>query len=193
MIRQLQTAALSALILLPFTGEPAVATDACEDLWYTRNLIMHRAGYCFGSKLGQAMFDTSDCSESSIALGRLEQLQVEEIRDTERELGCEKNTNRDWLNIQDRLTRQLLEVLPINQGYGSTCIGWAGEEVPLRSAPDNRSPKLGVIRPGDDVGYEHVSMGDWSFVSTYSEGWNLTGGGWYDTAQYEEVCQRYTD
>ena len=36
---------------------PAAADERCHDLWFARNAIMDRAGYCFGSVLGQAVFD----------------------------------------------------------------------------------------------------------------------------------------
>lgn len=42
-------------------GQNAAASRSCDDLWYARNAIWHRYGYCFRSARGQAAFDTSAC------------------------------------------------------------------------------------------------------------------------------------
>ena len=47
--------------LLSLCVTPAFALDHCEEWWFTRNLVFDRAGYCFSSPLGQAVFDNSDC------------------------------------------------------------------------------------------------------------------------------------
>ena len=44
---------LLVLLLIP---APVRALEICDDLWFTRNLLFSRAGYCFGSVLGQTVF-----------------------------------------------------------------------------------------------------------------------------------------
>ena len=68
---------MRALTLLLFLiASPAAASDVCHDLWFTRNLIMDRAGYCFGSMLGKATFDNSDCTGKNVSLDAGDQLMV---------------------------------------------------------------------------------------------------------------------
>ena len=51
------------LLLTPVT---AVADALCDELWLTRNMVFDRAGYCFGSNLGEAIFDNSDCNSRGV-------------------------------------------------------------------------------------------------------------------------------
>ena len=83
-----------ALILL---ASPAAAADVCDDLWFTRNLIMDRAGYCFGSALGQAVFDNGNCIGKSVSLSTQLQRQVAEIRELEKQIPCKVDTARTRL------------------------------------------------------------------------------------------------
>ncbi|MCK5500992.1 MAG: YARHG domain-containing protein, partial [Tritonibacter mobilis] len=55
---------------------PAVAGDYCADLWFTRNAIIDRAGYCFGSTLGQRLFDNGDCIAKSVSLSDADKAKV---------------------------------------------------------------------------------------------------------------------
>ena len=60
----LRLSAMKRLALLcALLASPAAASDVCDDLWFTRNLIMDRAGYCFGSVLGRA---ARTCRKGSI-------------------------------------------------------------------------------------------------------------------------------
>lgn len=53
---------------LSLFAAPVLASDTCHDLWFTRNAIIDRAGYCFGSPLGQAIFDNTGCIGKSVNL-----------------------------------------------------------------------------------------------------------------------------
>ncbi|MEP3279221.1 MAG: caspase family protein [Stappiaceae bacterium] len=74
------------------TPRPTSATNTCEALWYERNAIFARNGYCFGSARGQAAFSNAGCraglSAGQIPLSQNERRQVAEIRASERNLGC---------------------------------------------------------------------------------------------------------
>ncbi|EBA16598.1 hypothetical protein RSK20926_22774 [Roseobacter sp. SK209-2-6] len=57
-----------ALSALPLSTTTAFADESCNDLWFTRNAIINQAGFCFGSNLGQALFDNGDCIAKSVPL-----------------------------------------------------------------------------------------------------------------------------
>lgn len=70
---------LFASLALPFLATTAQADGRCNDLWFTRNALINQAGYCFGSNLGQALFDNSDCQGKSVTLSPEAQRQVAQI------------------------------------------------------------------------------------------------------------------
>ena len=71
------------------TGQAMAAS--CYDLWYERNEIFDRNGYCFSTQLGRDTFDNSDCWTKNPKLTRAEQRRVEQIRQEERRRGCKVN------------------------------------------------------------------------------------------------------
>jgi len=58
-------------LLLAALAAPAAALEICDELWFTRNLIYDRAGYCFSSPLGRAVFDNSDCTGSALKIAEI--------------------------------------------------------------------------------------------------------------------------
>jgi hypothetical protein len=81
---------LIATMALIAAAEPALA-QSCYDLWYERNEIYDRNGYCFSTRMGRQTFDNSDCWTSSPRLSRAEQRRVDQIRRQENRFGCEVN------------------------------------------------------------------------------------------------------
>ena len=110
----------SILIALPL---PALADDICHDLWFTRNLIMDRAGYCFGSILGKSTFDNGDCTGKSVALGTAATEMVARIQASEKELACKVDTGQPVLDLEDADFRRTLTDLPLRSPFESACIG----------------------------------------------------------------------
>ncbi|ATG44010.1 YARHG domain protein/Domain protein of unknown function [Phaeobacter piscinae] len=176
------------LLLLPL---PALAQDGCDDLWFTRNLIMDRAGYCFGSTLGQSVFDNSDCLGKSVALDPHSNRQVQEIRGLEQFHGCKVNTKRRQLALNDTHLRRLLVDLPIRDEFESACLGWLGGPVPLYSGHSAGTARIGLIQPGDVIGYSHLPVGNWSYVTTHTSDWRVKSGGWYDRSAAPEQCRDF--
>lgn len=84
----LEAVAMGILLTLP---EIALAQDSCYDLWYARNEIYHRNGYCFQTRLGRQTFGNMGCYTNSPRLSRSEQARVEAIRREERRRGCNVN------------------------------------------------------------------------------------------------------
>jgi len=70
--------------------QPALAAS-CYDLWYERNAIYDRNGYCFSTQLGQETFDNSDCYTDNAELSRREQRQVDRLKNEEDNRGCNVN------------------------------------------------------------------------------------------------------
>ena len=68
------------------TGQAMAAS--CYDLWYERNEIFDRNGYCFSTQLGRDTFDNSDCYTDYPDFTRSEQRRIKQIKREERRLGC---------------------------------------------------------------------------------------------------------
>lgn len=69
------------------TGSIA-AGASCNDLWYERNSIFDRKGYCFKTDRGKRSFDNSDCFTSNPSLTSAERSRVNEIKRLESQMGC---------------------------------------------------------------------------------------------------------
>ena len=72
----------------------ALANDGCDDLWFTRNLIFDQVGYCFGSPLGQAVFDNADCTAKTPQLSDQDRTRVDAIEAEEARWDCRVDTSK---------------------------------------------------------------------------------------------------
>lgn len=75
---------------------PAAAQDywslSCGDLWYRRNAIFARNGYCFKTDRALRVFGNENCRyyvEADVPMSQGERRQVEILRDVERQKGCQ--------------------------------------------------------------------------------------------------------
>ncbi len=75
---------------------PATAQDlwsqSCGDLWYQRNAIYARNGYCFKTDRALRVFGNENCRfyvEADVPMSQSERREVEIIRDVERQKGCQ--------------------------------------------------------------------------------------------------------
>jgi hypothetical protein len=146
------------LMLLPM---PAAA-DGCGDFWYMRNLIADRAGYCFNSPLGRAIFGA--CGAGAPRFTTRDEAAMARIREVEDEFDCAIDTDKTELTDWWPRDWSAITVLPIPTGYDSGCIGWTGPEVPLHAAPDAAAATVGAIRAGDLIVWSHEDEGAWQFV-----------------------------
>ena len=154
---------------------PALA-DYCEEAWLTRNLIFNRAGYCFGSVLGQSLFDNRDCHTKSPTLSAQDQQIVNDLREAEEWVGCRVNTGATTLSIRNLATRMALPTLPVPDevgGYG--CFGWRGAVVPVYWDIRQDSKVVAQVQPGDDVFWEYYPRGPWSYIGIRRGGQLLEG------------------
>ncbi|MDQ2088700.1 DUF4453 domain-containing protein [Marimonas arenosa] len=182
---------LSALLLAAST--PASA-DVCDDLWFTRNQIMDRAGYCFRTPLGQSVFDNSGCIGEQVSLNAQARRQVEDIRARESALGCVVDTKRRNLDLPDIAIRWNLRDLPVADEYESGCIGWLEPVTSLHSGRDSASAIVGWIEPGDNVLYGHWTADNdpWLFVTVWSpDSPRFKSAGWLGLSTNEKSCRNW--
>ncbi len=150
-------------------GSAVSAQAYCEDLWLARNSIMNDNGYCFGTPLGKAIFDNSDCSTKSPKLSAQESRRVAAIQNQEKLDECKVNTKKTSLDIELFELRQKLVIQPIIDGFESSCVKYNGQSpIPLYADQDTNSQILGHVQPGDSVNFSHYSEEDkpgWGFAS----------------------------
>ena len=149
---------------LIFAAGPAAALDVCDDLWFTRNLVFDRAGYCFGSVLGQAVFDNADCTTKSPNLNAADKAVVERVRAAEAEWGCKVDSGRSQLNVERIWFRALLSDLPIPSGYESACVPYIGAPTEALAGRSLGAEPVGRLEAGMTVLFEHQSEPGWEFI-----------------------------
>jgi hypothetical protein len=168
-------------------ANPAAALDACDDLWFTRNLIFDRAGYCFGSALGQAVFGNDGCTTKTPQLSHEDKGIIERACAFEDQLACNVDTTRQSLDVDLIAVRKAMTDLPITDGLESACIGWKGPETPLFQAQTSTSDITGYARSGDTILWLHESVGSWSFITVSLDGVPQTAG-WVQIELTEGSC-----
>lgn len=167
---------LAATCLGGLSASPAAAqveaniTPAhCDQLWYLRNLIMDRAGYCFQSRLGVVIFDNAGCSGTEIQLSAAQQEQLDRLAGLESALSCKVDTDASSVNIWDADFLAALRDLPIADGTESSCLGWTGPRTPVFDGYSEGSRVIGFINPGDDVHSGFLAVGEWKPVTIYRD------------------------
>lgn len=189
----------AALLSLCLVAGPAAADvwdygpGECNQLWFMRNLIMDRAGYCFGSTLGQALYDNSDCRGKQVTLTAAQQRQVAKIQKLERQIGCKVNTGRRQLDAPLMPLLRRLRDMPLPDNGASACT-WAGPPLSLRDGYSPGARAIGQVDAGDRIEFGWIGEGSWN-VFTISKGGY--GGpimlGWLDTGRvnFEGSCTNW--
>lgn len=180
---------ISAFLILLLANTQTAWADIenpCADLWFSRNAMLDRAGYCFSSTLGKALFDNSDCTTKQPQVPDRTAAQIALIRQLEQGNSdgfydkCHIDTSLATLDLPDQGLRKQLEFQPATDGGTGICFGYQGEEQPVYAAPWETATKLGMIRQGDDVTLAHLDWNGWSF-STISNNGRARVMGWYRT------------
>lgn len=141
---------------------------------------MDRAGYCFGTNLGKALFGNVGCTGKKVSLATSSKATIRQIRALEARYTCRINTRRNRLELKDVAIRMRLVDLPIFDELPGGCLGWMGDATVLFAAHDRAAAKIGNIEAGDFVKVEHTPVGDWTYVTVYERNWSrLKSGGWY--------------
>ncbi|MBL4812014.1 MAG: DUF4453 domain-containing protein [Rhodobacteraceae bacterium] len=170
-------------VLLGFVALPAAALELCDELWFTRNLIFDRAGYCFGSALGQVVFDNAGCTSGAPNLSPQAQQLVEYIRSEEVDWSCAVNSDGQRLAVDFQAIRMAITDIPIPSGFVSSCFGWRGPGLALRAAHDVTAAQTGMVEKGDDIIWEFERVDGWSFIIS-SRGNGAMG--WMQEPQMDE-------
>lgn len=158
---------LLCLFPLLLLASPLYAIEGCEDVWFTRNLVMDRAGYCFSTPLAQTLFDNSDCTGTEVTLTPADTALLARIRSLEAQHGCNVDTSRTWFDMPDILFRKALSVLPVRMDGQWGCLGWTGPQTPLYSGYHEPFHAIGRVDPGDYVLFEHEGTGQWQYVTVH--------------------------
>ena len=73
-------------------AQDGLSSMSCGDLWYRRNEIFARNGYCFKTDRAIRVFGNQGCRfyvEADVPMSRAEREEVEILRAIERRKGCE--------------------------------------------------------------------------------------------------------
>ncbi|MEM6322770.1 MAG: DUF4453 domain-containing protein [Pseudomonadota bacterium] len=166
--------------LLMLVPAPTLALQYCEDLWYTRNLAFDRAGFCFGSNLGQAVFGNDGCVGTDVAPGGRDAPVVARIKELERIAGCAIDTSQARrLSIPDIAYRAFMTDLPVATDLESACVGYRGDVLPVRAGRLSDDPVLLEVPRGGMIFYAFEPVGDWEYVLVYRDD-VVIGAGWID-------------
>ncbi|MDU9003201.1 DUF4453 domain-containing protein [Sedimentitalea todarodis] len=190
--------AMRFLFIVPllWLAVPAQAETGCEDVWFTRNLIMDRAGYCFDSALGQALFDNSDCIGKQVQPDPYYRPVINEILRLEVEHACRIDTNRQWLDMDDINFRRVLTDFPVRDEFEGGCLGWTGPQTPLYDGHHEPFRAIGQVGPGDYVHFAHYAVqgageAGWRYVTVHAPVWGpFKSAGWMYWPG-EEPCADY--
>jgi hypothetical protein len=189
----LRALTLAAVLLAPGLGH---ANETCNELWFTRNLIIDRTGYCFGSNLGKALFDNQGCSSSPRALTSVEAQKVGEIRESEAQIGCRVDTSRRALDVPRAAKLRALVDLPAKDFLASGCIGYRGNPIPLYAGHQTGAAVIGAVQPGNDILFEHFSVGPWAYITAHNQAGGDRFGpevahGWTQAGFGQNACEQW--
>ena len=160
---------LFVILALPGAAFAQAYDDYCADLWIVRNAVFDKAGYCFGSVLGQAAFDNSDCAFSSPpTLSPDAKRTVDDARQAEAEIGCRINSKvidpAVMRRLEDLRPVIAMDDIPVPDFLESACIGYRGPASALRAGRNNGARVTGSLRPGDTLFYYFWGVDGWSFA-----------------------------
>ncbi len=181
----LPAAALAATL----TTAPAPAqASSCEHMWFLRNLIAHRAGHCFVSTLGRAVFGNEGCAPG-VQVPDADAARMQAVLAIERGFGCRVDVARPALG--DPVAEwdwHVIDLIPVPSGFQSSCFGYRLSSFDLRAAPHADAPVVGMVLKGDSIAFNYEDEGDWMFLLTDAEegfmGWAPIDAMPYD----EDTC-----
>jgi len=185
-------AVLAALLALTGSAASAQVVDEyCNDYWFVRNQVINAAGYCFGSPLGQAIFDNSDCTPGPVTLSPEHQALVDRIAGIERAGGCKVDTSATSLPIPLLHLRLQLEDFAMrdpDSGFG--CFGYTGPGFMLWAGHRESGVPISEVTPGDDLIYLYwapEAPPGWTYLDVKRDG-EPVGLGWTNVSVSDEDC-----
>lgn len=170
-------------LVLAVLASPAAAQNSafCQELWLSRNTVMDRAGQCFQSTLGQAVFDNFDCVEGEIRLNPLDSELVRLALEVEDWAECRVDTEADRLDVGALpFHARLMELftVPVRGDSEHGCQGYQGPPLALHAGISTNTTVLGTLEPGQAFSLVHWRLrGGWEYLEvTDGEGTPLAHG-----------------
>lgn len=165
----------------------------CETAWVTRNMIFDRAGHCFGSALGQNLFNNADCTVSGPTLSPELAEFVAWAREEETRVGCNLPTGQGaWPSIRAAFDfYNQFWTVPLPLDGGSACWGYHGAAVPVRLGASHDAPQIGSLSPGQSYVSVHFGAHNWDFITvmTGPSGQDIVTG-WAQPEFALDVCDQ---
>lgn len=169
---------LILLIAAMLAGAASAQTPECDELWFSRNLILDRAGQCFATNLGRAVFDNGDCRADRRGLTPGEEAAVERFLAAERAWGCRVDTARTALSDPRIGIRRALVDLPVRDTTESACIGWRGAPVEIRLGAAPGAPVIGHLRQGERFTDQHLPQNGYTYIEVTDPNGASAIAGW---------------
>lgn len=171
------------MLVLASIGSPVAAQNSafCQELWLSRNTVMDRAGQCFQSPLGQAVFDNSDCIDADIRLNPLDAELVRLAQEVEDWAECRVDTDAQRLDpgaLPFRARLMELFTVPVRGDSEHGCHGYQGAPIALHAGISTSMTVLGTLEPGQTYSLSHWPLrGGWEYLEVSDgEGTPLTHG-----------------
>jgi hypothetical protein len=185
-----------ALILFSLVCAPPATAQTgpwCQEIWLSRNTVMDRAGQCFTTPLGQAVFDNSDCTPGRRPLLPLDAEIVTRLEVLENDSGCAVDTSAPELDPATATWRARLAELwtiPIRADTEHGCGGYSGPVRELHAGMSRSTGVIGRLEPGQNFGFAHAPMrGGWDYITVSDADFTPVAHGWVQGIEMNEaVC-----
>lgn len=157
-------------LTLAAAASPATAQNSafCQELWLSRNTVMDRAGQCFQSPLGRAVFDNSDCTDGDIRLNPLDAELVRLAQEVEAWAECRVDTDTLRLDpgaLPFRARLRELFTVPVRGDSEHGCHGYQGPPIALHAGISTSLTVLGTLEAGQTYSLSHRTLrGGWEYL-----------------------------
>ncbi|MFN6979096.1 MAG: DUF4453 domain-containing protein [Gemmobacter sp.] len=175
-----------------FAPQPVLASDYCDALWVHRNMLFHRAGYCFASQLGQSLFGNAGCMTADAGALQVNRAEVARLREYEGWIGCRTSTSRNptaaMRSLKARLDRLIDIPEPIEGGFA--CWGYTGPAFALHAGTGAGTPVIGRMDPGLSAITEYWPKNGWTYiVVSTGPGGSVVAEGWTTAQISDRQCR----
>lgn len=177
-------------LICTLLAAPVQALDYCDELWFTRNLAFDRAGYCFGSPLGKAIFDNEGCIGKDVTVEAWNKAVVDKVYAEEAGAACQVDSSRTSLDVESLELRKGLVEIPMPTDGESACLGYKGPNRRLTTAADLNSGGVGVLQTGDEALLLFERKGDYEFIIA-RQNFETTYVGWLNIKEYPLDCEGF--
>ncbi|MEJ6392762.1 DUF4453 domain-containing protein [Gymnodinialimonas sp. 2305UL16-5] len=186
------TPSLRVCVLGLMLATPVVAQNDlwCQELWLSRNTVLERAGFCFQTPLGQAVFDDFGCIPGPPSLSTTDAEIVQILLGMEEESGCAVDTSATAIDerlhpLAERLTE--LSTVPIDGYTEHGCGGYLGPARDLHAGVSNEAVVIGRLEPGQNFSFAHAAMpSGWEYITVTQDGHRVAHG-WVQNIEISDV------